>query len=118
MPRSSQPERRRKSRMKLPQIVRVRPSHFSDDDFDEVLPTLNVSRSSIYFASHHNSYFKGMRLVVTFPYSTAPGALNREFIGEVVRIDPLAGELRSIAVHLVMPLHIELVPSPRNSSAR
>ncbi len=47
-----------------------------------------------------------MRLFVTYPYSDAPGALNREYVGKVLRIDDLGHGRRGIAVQLLMPLYL------------
>ncbi len=82
MARLTGSERRRKGRLKLPQTVRVRPSDPHLHDFDEILPTLNASRDSVYFASKNVSYTQGMRLFVTYTYSDAPGSLNREYLGK------------------------------------
>ena len=99
------PERRRRARLKLPQVVRVRPSdaHLS---FDEILPTLNTTRDSVYFASKSTSYVEGLRVFITFPYSDAPGSLNRESLGQVVRIDELGQGRRGIAIQILMPLYV------------
>lgn len=100
------PERRRKGRLNLPQVIRVRPSDPSHHDFDEILPTMNTARDSVYFASKNQSYREGLRLFVTFPYSEAPSALNREFLGKVVRVDQLGHGRRGIAVEILMPIYL------------
>jgi hypothetical protein len=99
-------ERRRKTRSKLPQMVRVRPSQPISDGFDEVVPTVNASRNSVYFVAQRDVFWQDMRLFVTYPYSTAPHALNQEFLGRVTRIDQLPGGKRGIAVELLMPLYV------------
>ena len=106
MARLTGPERRRKGRLKLPQTVRVRPSDTHGLDLDEILPTLNSSRDSIYFASKNEFYTEGMRVFVTYPYSDKPGSLNRESLGKVVRIDDLGHGRRGIAVEILMPVYI------------
>jgi len=106
MARLTGPERRRKARLRLRQTVRVRPSDSHRDDFDEILPTLNTSRDSVYFASKNQSYKEGMRLFVTYPYSDGPGSLNRESLGRVVRIDDLGHGRRGIAVEILMPVYL------------
>jgi hypothetical protein len=100
------PERRRRARLKLPQVVRVRPSDVHRQDFDEILPTLNAARESVYFASKNASYVEGMRVFITFPYSDAPGSLNRESLGKVVRVDDLGRGRRGIAIEILMPLYV------------
>ena len=99
-------ERRRMGRTRIAQAIRVRPSLPIQNDFDDVARTLNASRSGIYFAARRGEYHKDMRLFVTYPFSTAPGTLNQEFVGRVVRIDELADGRRGIAVELLMPLHL------------
>lgn len=99
------PERRRRARLKLPQVVRVRPSD-AHLQFDEILPTLNTTRDSVYFASKNSVYIKDMRVFITFPYSDSPGSLNRESLGKVVRIDDLGQGRRGIAIEILMPLYV------------
>jgi hypothetical protein len=100
------PERRRKGRLKLPQTVRVRPSDAHLHDFDEILPTLNSSRESVYFASKNENYKEGLRLFITYPYSDGLGSINRESLGKVVRIDDLGNGRRGIAVEILMPIYL------------
>jgi len=99
------PERRRRARLKLPQVVRVRPSE-SHLHFDEILPTLNTTRDSVYFASKNGSYTEGMRVFITYPYSDSPGSLNRESLGQVVRVDDLGQGRRGIAIEILMPVYV------------
>ena len=106
VPLHSTPERRGKGRAKLAQKVRVRPSEPHGKDFDEVVDTLNVCRTGIYFASSRACYHKDMRLFVTYPYLTEHGAINQEYLGRVVRIDQLTGGLRGIAIHLQMKVNL------------
>lgn len=100
------PERRRKTRLKLAQVVRVRPSDADLHDFDEILPTLNTARDSVYFVSKNKFYREAMRLFVTYPYSEELGSINREFVGKVVRIDELDNGRRGIAVQILMPIYL------------
>ncbi len=99
-------ERRRKSRLRLPQTVRVRPSDPRLLDFDEILPTVNTSRDSVYFVSKNLAYEEGMRVFITCPYSDSPGSINRDSLGKVVRIDELGHGRRGIAVEILMPIYI------------
>src|SRR5215831_8607735 len=106
MERPSTIERRRRARLKLPQTVRVRPSDPIRYDFDEILPTLNISRNSVYFASKNGFYKEGMRVFITFPYSDSLGSINRESLGRVVRVDDLGEGRRGIAVEILMPIYV------------
>ncbi|HKW34782.1 MAG TPA: hypothetical protein VJN92_17360 [Candidatus Acidoferrum sp.] len=98
------PERRRRARLKLPQVVRVRPSD-AHLHFDEILSTVNATRDSVYFTSKNMSYMEGMRVFITFPYSDAPGSLNRESLGQVLRVDDLGQGRRGVAVEILMPVY-------------
>jgi hypothetical protein len=81
--------------------VRARPSQPTDDEFDEVLDTLNSSRGGCYFAGDSPRYKRHTRLFVTFPYSSAVGALNRDYIGEVLRVDDLPDGRIGVAINFV-----------------
>ena len=99
-------ERRRKSRARLTLMIRERPSNAGVAEFDEILPTLNVSREGVYFASKNKIYRRGMRVFITYPYLDSPGSINRESLGEVVRIDQLDDGRRGIAVAILMPVYL------------
>ena len=100
----SKSERRVKHLVRLPQMVRVRPSQ--SNEFDEIQSTINSGREGVYFGTELIFYFKGMRLLVTFPYSTELGAINQEYIGEVVRVDALPEGKFGIAVHLKQRINL------------
>jgi len=106
MPRLGTEERRRKGRLKLPRVVRVRPSEPGLNEFDEILPTLNASMDSVYFVSKNRRYKEGLRVFITYPYSDSPGSINQESLGKVVRVDELDYGRRGIAVQILMPLHL------------
>ena len=52
-------------------MIRVRPSQPTRHNFDEILPTLNSSRESVYFVPQNAVFALDMRVFVTFPYDTA-----------------------------------------------
>jgi hypothetical protein len=106
MPHLGEKERRRKGRLKVPRVVRVRPSEPGITDFDEVLPTKNAALDSVYFISKNPRYKEGLRLFITFPYSDAPGAINQESLGKVVRVEELDHGRRGIAVQILMHLYL------------
>jgi hypothetical protein len=106
MSRLGTEERRRKGRLKLPRVVRVRPSEPGLTDFDEILPTRNGALDSVYFVSKNRKYKEGLRVFVTYPYSDEPGSINREFLGKVVRIEELEHGRRGIAIQMLMPLYV------------
>lgn len=102
-----QKDRRRRARAKLDALVRLRPSEPTSDHFDEIIGTQNVSRDGIYFVTTNRLYKEGMRLFVTFPYSDKTGAINRDYIGEVRRIEQLDNGSRGVAIHLIDRLILE-----------
>jgi len=106
MARPSGEERRNKGRTKVALAMHVRPSSPHGDDFDELVETLNVSRYGLYFVTQRHSYHKEMRLFVTYPYSTKPGAINQEYVAKVTRIDHLADGNHGIAVELLTRIHL------------
>jgi hypothetical protein len=106
MPRLGIEERRRKGRLRLPRVVRVRPSEPGIAEFDDVLPTQNAALDSVYFISKNRRYKEGMRVFITFPYSDAPGSINQESLGKVVRVDELDHGRRGIAIQILMPLFL------------
>jgi hypothetical protein len=106
MIRPSSQERRCKTRTKISRMIRVRPSQPTPDEFDEVLPTINASRNSVYFVPQNGIFRPDMGVFVTYPYSTAPGAINQEFLGTVTRVDKLPGNKQGVAVHLIMPIYV------------
>ncbi len=106
MIRPSDQERRKKTRTKIPRMIRVRPSEPTLEEFDEILPTLNASRNSVYFVPQNGIFVPKMRVFVTYPYASHPGSLNQEFLGAVTRVDKLPGNKQGVAVQLLMPIYV------------
>jgi hypothetical protein len=123
MTTSVTPEQRHWPRVRLSFPVRARPSQPMLEEFDEILHTENSSRSGCYFTTSNANYKKHLRLFVTVPYSTTLGAINRDYIGEVVRIDPRPNGRLGIAVNLLtsiglsMQNHLPTQPSAKSRSA-
>jgi len=101
-------EKRGKTRLRVGHSIRVRPSVPGSKAVSEVSKTLNISRNGLYFGTIRDYYFKGMRLFVTYPYSSTPGALNREYVAEVVRVDQLPNGHYGVAIRLLNTLHLEM----------
>jgi hypothetical protein len=116
MIRPAAEERRRKPRFKIPQMIRVRPSGPNPEDFDEILPTMNASKNSVYFVPQNGIFEPDMRVFVTYPYASGPGAINQEFLGRVVRVDELPGNKKGIAVELIMPIFVGMKETIRMQS--
>jgi CheY-like chemotaxis protein len=79
-------ERRRRKRVRVSAQVCVRPMEAGAPLFEEVAMTIDVSRDGILFSTMRNDFRKGMAVGVTFPYSTAPSAINTEQRAEVMRV--------------------------------
>ena len=90
-------ERRRKSRVRLAQSVRVRPTD-SPDPVD-ICSTLNVSPNGLYFATSLEHYCPDMRVCVTRNFRH-DDPTNREDTGVVVRVDKLRNGKRGIAIRI------------------
>lgn len=100
-------ERRGSRRCKITQLMRIRPSDPEKDHFDDMRGTLSVSRSGVYFQTSEPSYEIGMRLFVTLPYSQNPMAMNREYLAEVVRRDPLPTGMFGVGMKILMEMGIQ-----------
>jgi CheY-like chemotaxis protein len=90
-------ERRRRKRAMISAQVHVRGVN-TPEPFEEICKTVDVSRDGLLFTSKHVGYYKGQRLDVMFPYSTASTALNQEQQAEVVRVMEQASGTFGIAV--------------------
>ena len=94
-----QTERRRSRRAKISLPVRCQPEDSRYEE--EVRSTLNASREGLYFTAWAEHYYIEMRVQVTFPYASVDPC-NREYIGEVVRIDRLKDGRLGIAVKILL----------------
>lgn len=97
-PPSNAAERRRRRRVKVSAAVRVRSTDPNAEPFTDVATTIDVSRDGILFQTERRDFSKGMSVGVTFPYSTAQGALNVEQPAQVVRTMELGDEKFGVAV--------------------
>jgi hypothetical protein len=108
-------ELRRARRAKLARPMRVRPSEPRDDHFEDLPTSVNASKHGIYFVSRCSNYYKGMRVFVTFPYTSAHDPMTSEYLAEVVRIDTLPKDKFGVAVDLKMTVNMSssFRPGPR-----
>lgn len=116
--RTSHSERRGSRRCRISQLMRLRPSDPEKEHFEDLRTTVSVSRSGVYFHTSESGYEVGMRLFVTMPYSHDPIAMNREYLGEVVRMDPLSNGLNGVGVKILMEMGMQhtysfVPPAPR-----
>jgi hypothetical protein len=109
-------DKRVASRAKIARPVRVRPSEPRDDHFDDLPISVNASKSGIYFTSRLKSYYPGMRVFVTFPYSSPHDPMNCEYVAQVVRVEKLESGKTGVAVHLQMGMNFNAAgPASRGS---
>jgi hypothetical protein len=99
------PEKRRGRRAKMARPVRVRPSEPRDDHFEDLPISVNASKDGIYFVTRLKSYYKGMRVFVTFPFSSPHDPMNCEYVAQVVRVEELPNGKFGVAVHLQMSVN-------------
>jgi hypothetical protein len=100
-------ERRGSRRCKITQLMRIRPSDPEKEHFEDLRGTLSVSRSGVFFQSSEPLYEIGMRLFVTLPYSQDPMSLNREYLAEVVRRDPLPTGMFGVGLKILMEMGMQ-----------
>jgi hypothetical protein len=115
MPETPSPEysvKRSSRRAKIVKPVRVRPSDPRDEHFEDLPVSVNASREGIYFTSRRKSYYKGMRVFVTFPFSSPHDPMNCEYVAEVVRVEELAKGKFGVAVNLKMTMNYSTPKSP------
>ena len=97
-----QTERRSSRRCKITHLMRIRPSDPEKDHFDDIRGSMSVSRTGVFFQSSEAGYQVGMRLFVTMPYTKEPSGMQREFLAEVVRRDPLPNGLFGVGFKILM----------------
>jgi CheY-like chemotaxis protein len=103
----AQAERRSKRRALISAPVRVRGIDLTQDGLEDITTTLNVSRLGILLTSANPAYYRSMDVMVTFPHSKAPNAIQAEQPGRVVRVSELPDGRRSIAIALGVTHHDE-----------
>jgi hypothetical protein len=99
-------EQRHWQRARISILLRARPSQPSIEPFDEVLVSLNSCRAGCYFTTNSARYKKYMRLLVMFPYSDDLDAINRDYAGEVLRVENLEDGRRGVAVKLLSSISL------------
>ena len=100
MIKGNEVEKRANPRAKLARKLRVRPSDFYAENFEEIATSVNVSKRGVCFHTTLKHYRVGMSLFVTYPFTSIDDPIKSEYLAEVVRIDELAGGRRGIAIHL------------------
>jgi hypothetical protein len=98
-------ELRRSRRAKISRILRVRPSEPRDEHFEDLPISVNASREGIYFTTRRETYYPGMRVFITFPYSSPHDPMNCEYVAQVMRVEKLPNKKLGVAVHLLMTVN-------------
>jgi hypothetical protein len=105
-------EKRRSRRAKIAKPLRVRPSEPRDEHFEDLPVSVNASKEGIYFTTRRENYYKGMRVFVTFPFTSAHDPMNCEYVAEVVRVENLPNNRFGVALHLLMTLNFGSAAGP------
>jgi hypothetical protein len=98
--KSDRSDRRREPRVLVDRLVYVQLADSEGGQIEEVRCMRDLSRSGFYFITDRDSYQPGMQLHAV----PAFGCLNLEYLGEVVRVEPMPFGEFGIAVRL---LHVE-----------
>ncbi|MGB7844569.1 MAG: PilZ domain-containing protein [Candidatus Acidiferrum sp.] len=109
-------EVRRSRRAKIAKPLRVRPSEPRDEHFEDMPISINASKEGIYFHTRRENYYKGMRVFVTFPFSSQFDPMNCEYVAEVVRVENLPNGRFGVAVHLKMTMNYKSGAPPGSVS--
>jgi hypothetical protein len=102
---SPYPDKRRSRRAKIAKPLRVRPSEPRDEHFEDLPVSVNASKEGIFFQTRRSTYYKGMRVFVTFPFTSAHDPMNCEYVAEVVRVENLPNNRFGVALHLLMTVN-------------
>ena len=100
MAKTSDVEKRANPRAKLARKLRIRPSDFYADSFEEIATSVNVSKRGVYFHTNANHYQVGMNLFVMYPFTSVDDPVKSEYFAEVVRVDRLSDGKYGIAIRL------------------
>ena len=109
-------QKRRSRRAKMTKPLRGRPSEPREQHFEDLPISVNASKEGIYFQSRRENYYKGMRVFVTFPFSSPHDPMNCEYHAEVVRVENLPNGRFGVAVHLMMTLNYSSSAPPGSMS--
>ena len=110
-------ERRRRARVKLSCLILVRPLEPEPEYFENIILTEDSCRDGLYFKTDNALYCQRMRLIVTYPYSLHPNAINQDYLAEVVRRKALPDGRYSVAVRLLTAARLSLPPTSKLCSS-
>jgi hypothetical protein len=101
MTNAAQPYRRRSRRVKMGQPLKLASSDPTGETFESIETTKNVSPEGLYFITKRECYHEGARLFVTVPYHAEDDSRNREYVGQVIRVELLESGQRGVAIQLL-----------------
>jgi len=104
--------KRRSRRAKIAKPLRVRPSEPRDEHFEDMPVSVNASKEGIYFHTRRPNYYKGMRVFVTFPFTSTHDPMSCEYVAEVVRVETLPNARFGVALHLLMTVNFNSNANP------
>jgi hypothetical protein len=116
LPLHKKNDKRRSRRVKIAKPVRVRPSDPKDEHFEDLPISVNAAKEGIFFVTRRSNYYKGMRVFVTFPFTSAHDPMNCEYVAEVVRVEELARGKFGVAVNLLMTMNYSASAKPNSVS--
>ena len=99
LPEPVSANRREIPRLEVSLPVRICPFDADHRNLEEVQRTLNFNHRGIYFSTRLQHYCPGMRVLLALPYSTA-APTRREYLGKVVRLQPLQDGFLGVAVQI------------------
>jgi CheY-like chemotaxis protein len=92
-------DRRRRKRARITAQVHVRGVN-CPEPFEEVCKSIDVSRFGLLFTAARSGYWKGQRIDIVFPYSSAAAHLNSSQHAEIVRVTEQNGQF-AVAVQFI-----------------
>jgi hypothetical protein len=103
-------ERRRRARARLSCFILVRPFEPEPDYFESIILTDESCRNGLSFQTDNALFRERMRVLVTFPYSRHPSAINRDYLAEVVRTEARQDGRCSIALRVLTAAKLSIPP--------
>jgi twitching motility two-component system response regulator PilG len=108
------PERRARRRAVISAPVRVRSLDLTRGGPDEATTTLDVSRNGLLVSVRDKSFYRGMDVAVTFPYTRTKGVTQAEQRGRVMRVHEVTPGQYSVAIALNAGVGDEIVDATGN----
>jgi len=95
------PDKRRSRRIRIGQPFRLQMSDANGANVEETNITKNVSREGIFFVTERSIYAEGTRLRVTVPYHEPRDPKDRQYLGQVVRVEALPEGQYGVAIQFL-----------------